>query len=537
MIPQTTQSNLLQSIVEPVQPVPVKADDDTSAQVRQLFSVGEQLHAIVTGQLPSGRFSVQIKDQILDMNLPPDTQSGDQLQLQVTENGRGLGFALQSRMQITQSGAMALAEQSQALLSAEGSIIGQLLDHDTPDIQTGVMQLYGGMPVIQTGKELSSQIAGVLQQALEQSGLFYESHLARWISGGYSQSDLSKEPQYAFSRELPNALPGEEAKTSSQWSSIQAPRTTQVGDHLGRLVPDSFAPHENASVEELPMSEQPHVALPPDGHTEFTVQSHAALNPSKLTQSYQPASNSNAALILAHTNSTPDSPAQAGVEPLIAFLPQHAEMAESIAIATGTESQLNSAPPSVSPRAQSFVHEQMGHAESGHESNGLRSSSPGKDDVRVRALEQGMVRGSGVDESGLDAKHVTDKQPLIALSEISRPIVQRQLDQIDQQRLVFQGQAWQGQPFEWQVARDGKHEHAEATEHDAWWSKVRLTMPVLGEVSATVRLQGNRVSVHFASVNDETAHTIREAVEQLQLNMHAAGLELAGCQIRSQSEG
>jgi len=41
----------------------------------------------------------------------------------------------------------------------------------------------------------AAQVSRTLQQGLRESGLFYESHLARWFGGKYPLEDLLKEPQ------------------------------------------------------------------------------------------------------------------------------------------------------------------------------------------------------------------------------------------------------------------------------------------------------------------------------------------------------
>lgn len=42
---------------------------------------------------------------------------------------------------------------------------------------------------------LAVSLAGALAQALESSGLFYESHLAQWVAGARSSAELQREPQ------------------------------------------------------------------------------------------------------------------------------------------------------------------------------------------------------------------------------------------------------------------------------------------------------------------------------------------------------
>jgi hypothetical protein len=45
-----------------------------------------------------------------------------------------------------------------------------------------------------------AQVGTLLQQGLRESGLFYESHLARWFGGEYALDDILREPQGRLSR-------------------------------------------------------------------------------------------------------------------------------------------------------------------------------------------------------------------------------------------------------------------------------------------------------------------------------------------------
>lgn len=73
-------------------------------------------------------------------------------------------------------------------------------------------------PLISDGAPSNVQsLAAGLQQSIEASGLFYESHLARWYRGGLSRAALELEPQTRF--QIPNramANPGSEAAIARQ---------------------------------------------------------------------------------------------------------------------------------------------------------------------------------------------------------------------------------------------------------------------------------------------------------------------------------
>lgn len=73
-------------------------------------------------------------------------------------------------------------------------------------------------PLVIEGASFSAQsLATGLQQSIETSGLFYESHLARWYRGGLSKAVLELEPQMKFQAlSRANVNPGAEAPVAGR---------------------------------------------------------------------------------------------------------------------------------------------------------------------------------------------------------------------------------------------------------------------------------------------------------------------------------
>ncbi|BCL75355.1 hypothetical protein JHS3_10910 [Jeongeupia sp. HS-3] len=150
-----------------------------------LFSVGERLQAIVRNELPGGRFVVQIKDQLLDLNLPRNTEPGAALELEVVATHPGLRFAL------LQSGS---AAQPSTSLSTAARALAELLR--PADTKAGA--LTDGKPLLSVGVGATpdtQQLATRLAQTINDSGLFYESHQADWARGERPLQSLLREPQ------------------------------------------------------------------------------------------------------------------------------------------------------------------------------------------------------------------------------------------------------------------------------------------------------------------------------------------------------
>jgi hypothetical protein len=61
--------------------------------------------------------------------------------------------------------------------------------------QAGPPVLHGAAPLVATPAVSAAPLAAALKQAIETSGLFYESHVAEWAGGARSQDSLRAEPQ------------------------------------------------------------------------------------------------------------------------------------------------------------------------------------------------------------------------------------------------------------------------------------------------------------------------------------------------------
>ncbi|MBV8659841.1 MAG: hypothetical protein JO142_18640, partial [Burkholderiales bacterium] len=93
MIPSNAPLPQLQAYAKVAEPTPVQVVDIIQG-LEQLFTVGEQVRALVTNQLPTGRFAVLVKDQLLDLNLPRNTEEGQTVDMQVLATSPRLTFLL-----------------------------------------------------------------------------------------------------------------------------------------------------------------------------------------------------------------------------------------------------------------------------------------------------------------------------------------------------------------------------------------------------------------------------------------------------------
>ncbi len=151
------------------------------------FAAGQQLKGEVLTALGGGRFLMQVADQVFEFNMPKGTRPGDRANLFFIVNDPKPTFLM------TRFG---LPGDSQ--VSETGRWLSRFLDaaaEKMPARETlGLLRaLLGGPP------SDAVQVSATLQRGLRESGLFYESHLARWFGGEYALEDLLKEPQGCLS--------------------------------------------------------------------------------------------------------------------------------------------------------------------------------------------------------------------------------------------------------------------------------------------------------------------------------------------------
>jgi hypothetical protein len=185
MLPGATPISLVQHYLKAQEGVTevtrISADD-----VR--YTVGERVHATVASLLPNGRFAVLIKDQLLDLNLPRNTEPGEKLDLTVVSNNPKLTFSINTAAtpQPALPQEMALSQGAKFLTSLFAK--GEVGKEGLTSVLKQAQPLFEGSPD-------TAKLADKLAQKLADSGLFYESHQAEWVNGERPLQALLKEPQ------------------------------------------------------------------------------------------------------------------------------------------------------------------------------------------------------------------------------------------------------------------------------------------------------------------------------------------------------
>lgn len=118
-------------------------------------------------------------------------------------------------------------------------------------------------------------------------------------------------------------------------------------------------------------------------------------------------------------------------------------------------------------------------------------------------------------------------------------LVRQQLDGLATNNFAWQGQIWPGQQMQWEIAdnadRQGSGEFGAERE---WQSRLKLSLPSLGSLDVTLRLQpGGKIALAVNADSDKAEDRLRGSIERLQQQLSSAGLELAQINISHDRSG
>lgn len=122
------------------------------------------------------------------------------------------------------------------------------------------------------------------------------------------------------------------------------------------------------------------------------------------------------------------------------------------------------------------------------------------------------------------------------LNQAAAQLVTQQLDTLENQRVLWRGELWPGQPLEWEISRDAPDSNHNATPsgEPTWQSVVRFEMPLLGAVSATIKLVGQHVQMQLRTESDAATAMLRSNGSRLAEALDAAGSTLDSLTIKRQ---
>lgn len=120
-------------------------------------------------------------------------------------------------------------------------------------------------------------------------------------------------------------------------------------------------------------------------------------------------------------------------------------------------------------------------------------------------------------------------------------LVRQQLEVFEMRHFAWQGEAWPGQTIAWEAAEEApqRREEMEGNGSDqlspaAWQTRLRLTLPNLGSITASLRLnmrdpgEMSGVDVRLTAAEPVTAAVLRAGAAPLANGFDAAGIKLLG---------
>ncbi|MBK8386671.1 MAG: flagellar hook-length control protein FliK [Candidatus Accumulibacter sp.] len=163
---------------------------------------GQRLLAEIQSLMPNGSYRALINQRNVTLALPFAANSGDTIELEVTESDGKLTLAV-----VATAGSESGRDEGGSAatsLSRTGQLISNLLGGPR-DGKGGpvALPLNGNQPISTSPPTDAQELLPLLKQAITTSGMFYESHQAEWVDGRYSKEQLLQEPQGKLAPQTP----------------------------------------------------------------------------------------------------------------------------------------------------------------------------------------------------------------------------------------------------------------------------------------------------------------------------------------------
>lgn len=115
-------------------------------------------------------------------------------------------------------------------------------------------------------------------------------------------------------------------------------------------------------------------------------------------------------------------------------------------------------------------------------------------------------------------------------------MIHQQLHVLEQRQVTWQGELWPGHRIEWEVSEERQPRGQQEESQPVWYSTVRFHLPLLGEVSASLRLAGGKVGIDVQTQSTEVATLLMKHGNTLADALDAAGSPLDYLQVKHDEE-
>ena len=255
--------NTLKALALEQKPLPVAASDGIVPK-NVHFELGQKLVASVQAQVEPGVFKVLVANQLVQMQLPSSFRSGDTVQLQVVSIQPRLTFSM-----VNPESPLATADQ----LGPTARLLSSL-SQQPPD-KAHILAAKNTPLWAVAEPPQARQLAGLLHDALSNSGLFYESHQALWLEGARSTLQLMQEPQNKLSAQQ---LQGQTAPQNQATKDIATATSPSMENPAARTASTAGTAPINTAVTDLAQN---------PGMQNIGMQNSSSQNPSTQNSSLQ----------------------------------------------------------------------------------------------------------------------------------------------------------------------------------------------------------------------------------------------------------
>ena len=119
----------------------------------------------------------------------------------------------------------------------------------------------------------------------------------------------------------------------------------------------------------------------------------------------------------------------------------------------------------------------------------------------------------------------------LGIPEHLQPLVQQQLNALETRQMLWQGNIWPDQPMQWEVHEQAPQKPGVAEEQHQWVTQLRLDLPNLGEVAATLRFNSAGLSLTLNAATPETRAVLGSASTRLVSALSDAGIPVLSTQV------
>ncbi|MCM1513126.1 MAG: flagellar hook-length control protein FliK [Oxalobacter formigenes] len=149
--------------------------------------------------------------------------------------------------------------------------------------------------------------------------------------------------------------------------------------------------------------------------------------------------------------------------------------------------------------------------------------------LQEKSWVQSLVDKAASRLSGGTALPQQETRPASVVDAHAAQMIRMQLDTLEQRKVVWQGEFWPGQKLEWEVEDKTPRKQHKANSpavEKSWQSVLRVNLPLLGPVTATMRLTGDAVQVQIGADDEEAMPLLRQFGPELASALEDAGARL-----------